>query len=203
MAVRIEQPNLLVVEGKDEELFFGAFIKTCGLQGIQVMPIGGKEQLRKNLKALVNTPGFSDITSLGVVRDADSDPKAAFQSVCDALQNANLLIPKCPLKPVGKNPRVAVLILPRGNEHGALEDLCLKAVAQYPALCCVEQYFQCLHQQGVPEPRNLSKAKVQVFLASREEAGKRLGEAAQAGYLPLEHEAFEEVRDFLRQLVSP
>jgi hypothetical protein len=67
----------------------------------------------------------------------------------------------------------------------------------------VEQYFQCLHQQGVPEPRNLSKAKVQVFLASREEAGKRLGEAAQAGYLPLEHEAFEEVRDFLRQLVSP
>ena len=76
MAVKVEQPNVLVVEGKEEELFFGALIKHLGLQGIQIMPIGGKEQLRRNLKALVLSPGFSEITSLGIVRDANADPPA-------------------------------------------------------------------------------------------------------------------------------
>jgi len=88
--VKIEQPNILVVEGREEELFFEAFIRDLSLRDIQIMlmPIGGKERLRRNLKALKLSPGFARVTSLTVVRDADEDPKAAFQSVRDALQAA-------------------------------------------------------------------------------------------------------------------
>jgi hypothetical protein len=39
---------------------------------------------------------------------------------------------------------------------------------------------------------------MQVFLASRLEAGKRLGEAAQAGYLPWGAPAFDELRRFVK-----
>jgi len=124
MAVRIEQPNVLVVEGREEELFFGAFIQHLGLQNIQTMPIGGKEQLRRNLKALVVSPGFSEVIFLGVVRDANADPGAAFQSVHDALQAVNLPAPEYPLVPVGERPRVAVMILPEASAPGMLEDLC-------------------------------------------------------------------------------
>jgi hypothetical protein len=106
MAVEIEQPNVLVVEGREEELFFGALIKHLGLQNIQAMPIGGKEQLRRNLKALVVSPGFPEVISLGVVRDANADPGAAFQSVHDALQAVNLPAPERPLMPVGERPRL-------------------------------------------------------------------------------------------------
>lgn len=60
MAVEVAEPNLLVVEGREEELFFGAFIKHLGLRNIQIMPIGGKEQLRQNLKALALSPRFSE-----------------------------------------------------------------------------------------------------------------------------------------------
>lgn len=81
-----------------------------------------------------------------------------------------------------------------------LEDICLKAVAQDPAMFCVEQYFQCLQQQGLSVPSNTSKAKVQVFLASRPEAGKRLGEAAQAGYWPWDDEAFAQATTFLQHI---
>jgi len=202
MAVRIEQPNVLVVEGREEELFFGAFIQHLGLQNIQTMPIGGKEQLRRNLKALVVSPGFSEVIFLGVVRDANADPGAAFQSVHDALQAVNLPAPEYPLVPIGERPRVAVMILPEESAPGMLEDLCLKAVVQDPAMLCVEQYFECLQQEELPLPDNTSKAKVQVFLASRRKAGLRLGEAAQVGYWPWDGKAFEQVRDFLQKIGS-
>lgn len=202
MAIQILSPCLLVVEGREEELFFGALIKHLGLQNIQIIPLGGKGQLRQNLRALVASPGFAGVTSLGIVRDANTDPGAAFQSVCDALQNAKLPAPQRPLVPVGSKPRVIVMILPEENAPGMLENLCLKAVAQDPAMFCVEQYFQCLQQRGISLPDNESKAKVQVFLASKPKAGLRLGEAAQAGYWPWNARAFDQVKDFLQRIVS-
>ena len=198
MAVMIEQPNLLVVEGKNDQLFFRALIEHLGVRGIQIMPIGGKEKLRRNLKALVKAPGFVQVTFLGVIRDADKDPHAAFQSVCGALQAAGLPAPERPLMPVGEKLRVAVLILPKEDSPGMLEDLCLRAVAEDQAIDCVEQYFECLKQKGLALPKNMSKAKIHAFLASREKAGLRLGEAAEAGYWPWDNEAFRQVKEFVR-----
>lgn len=202
ITVEITKPNVLVVEGREEELFFGAFSKHLGLQNLQILPIGGKEQLRPKLKALVLSPSFPEVVSLGVVRDANANPGAAFQSVRDALQAANLPAPERPLAPTGHSPRVTVMILPAESVPGMLEDLCLRAVAPDPAMLCVEQYLQCLQQQGLSLPHNVSKAKVQAFLASRPEAGKRLGEAAQAGYWPWDDATFEQVKNFLQQISS-
>jgi len=196
----IEQPNILVVEGIEDKRFFGALIDHMGLQKIQIIPFCGKTNLRNKLRALVKATGFSQVISLGVVRDADSDPDAAFQSIRDALQAAGLPAPDSPLKVVGGKPRVAVLILPGEGSPGMLEDFCLKAVAQDPAISCVEQYFECLRGKNLSLPNNMSKAKIQVFLASRPKAGLRLGEAAEAGYWPWDNEVFQEVKDFVRLL---
>lgn len=129
MAVRIEKSRVLVVEGRDEELFFTAFIDNCkdklNLPDIQILPVGGKSRLPGNLKALVKSPGFSEIISLGIVRDADEDARAAFQSVCSALRSAGLSAPPAPLVSAGSNPSVSVIILPGDNNPGMLEDLCL------------------------------------------------------------------------------
>ena len=200
MAVELTQTNVLIVEGREEELFFGAFIKHLGLHNIQIIPIGGKEQLRRNLKALARSPGFAEVLSLGIVRDANADPRAAFQSVRDALQAVNLPAPDRPLIRTGRKPQVAVMIVPVGDAPGMLEDLCLGSVQSDPASLCVEQYFQCLQQRGLPMPHNMPKARIQVFLASRPEAGKRPGEAAQAGYWPWNDAAFEPVEKFLQEM---
>jgi hypothetical protein len=200
MAVELTKPNILIVEGREEELFFGALIEHLGLQNIQIMPIGGKEQLRRNLKALARSPSFAKVVSLGIVRDANANPSAAFQSVRDALQAVNLPAPDRPLVPTGRKPQVTVMIVPEGDAPGMLEDLCLGSVQSDPASLCVEQYFQCLQQRGLPMPHNMPKARIQVFLASRPEAGKRLGEAAQAGYWPWNDATFEPVERFLQQI---
>ena len=195
--IEILKENLLLVEGRDEELFFEALLRHMGINSIQVLPIAGKDNLRPNLKMLVLSPRFSEVVSLGIVRDANSNPRGAFQSVCGALEIVNLSVPVFPLLPAGQDPQVTVMILPDGDTPGMLEDVCLKTVGEDPAMFCIEEFFKCLQERNVSMPRNNSKAKVQVFLGSRLEAGKRLGEAAQAGYWPWNHIAVEQIKNFL------
>lgn len=200
MAIEISSSALMIVEGNEEKMFFEALINYMGLKNIQIMPIGGKEKLRANLKALVSSPRFSTIDSLNIVRDANKNPKGAFQSVCDALKASKLPVPDRPLISEGTKPKVTIMILPKEDLAGMLEDVCLKSVQNDPALFCIEQYFKCLRERGLSPPQNESKAKVQAFLASRKEPGKRLGEAAQAGYWPWDSDAFKEIKDFLKMI---
>jgi hypothetical protein len=69
-----------------------------------------------------------------------------------------------------------------------------------PAMICVDQYFDCLDQQLVDKPQKLSKAKVRVFLSSREDPTLPLGISAKKGYWPLDSDAFADVRRFLKSL---
>ncbi len=199
--ILITKPNLLVVEGTDDKVFFEAFINHCGFKNFEIVTLEGKRQIRSKLNAIVQSPRFRDaVSSLGIVRDADEDAHAAFQSVRDALRFVGLDVPKKPLVSIGATPRVTILILPDNNMPGALENLCLKAVDKDPAMPCIEQFWDCLDKTGLTLPRNHPKGKVQTFLASRPESGKRLGEAAQAGYWPLDNPAFYIIRDFLQQV---
>ena len=45
MNITIEHPFVLVVEGKDEERFFGALLRHMGISNVQVLGIGGKANL--------------------------------------------------------------------------------------------------------------------------------------------------------------
>ena len=84
-----------------------------------------------------------------------------------------------------------------------LEDLCLAAVADDPAIQCVDEYFICLDQQGISQKEIvIAKARLHAFLASRERPGLRLGEAAEKNDIPLDNPVFEPVTKFLRQLAS-
>ena len=137
--ITIQSQKILIVEGRDEEGFFEAFLRTFDLAEIQVVGIGGKTQIRPNLKALVKAPDFSKIVSIGIIRDANADPKAAFQSVRDAIKAAGLSTPRQPMKPVAGPPRINVMLLPSTERPGELEDLCLEAVKNEPVMICVDQ----------------------------------------------------------------
>lgn len=200
--VEITYSNVLVVEGKDDQHFFEALATHLQSERFQVIDIEGKTNLRARLEALTLSRGFTAVTSLGIARDANADASAAFQSVCDALRAVNLPVPARPLVPTGHQPRVTVMILPGEGASGMLEDLCLKAVEADPAMACVEQYLECLQQQGLALPLNPPKAKVQAFLASRPRAGLAFGIAALAGYWPFDDDAFEQVRNFVQQVAS-
>jgi hypothetical protein len=192
----IERPVLVIVEGVDDQGVLGALLRHDGICDVQIMPTGGKASLAEGLRGLKLAVGFESVRSIGILRDADTDPSTAFQSVCDALERVVLPVPERPLVPAAGPPKVTVMILPSSSRPGALEDLCLAAVAGDAAFPCVQRYFDCLSEAGVEGPRNVSRARMQVFLASRPEVGKRLGEAAH--YLPWHVPAFDELRQFIQ-----
>lgn len=205
MPLEITKPAVVVVEGSEDERFFSSLIQHLGLDNLQVTISGGKDNLKAHLRQLIATPGYIELPvgSLGILRDADQNPRGAFQSVCSHLRGAGLPEPRSPLQSAGDSPRVTVMILPAGDvsRPGMLEDVCLSAVSNFPAMICVDQYFACLGQQGLSLPAGLSKARIQTYLASQEPE-LRLGEAAEAGYWPWDDPAFERVKDFLRQIAS-
>lgn len=200
-AFRIRKTRLLIVEGKDDEAFFDALVNRLGLQEIQVTGIGGKTKLRARLKALTNDPHFRNVQSLGVIRDADLDPMAAFESVKDALKAAGLPTPRKPMSIAKGSPQTSVMILPSFERQGALEDMCLEAVAGEPVMICTEEFFSCLQEKKGSHPRrDMTKAKVRVFLSAQKDPTLPLGLAAGKGYWPLDHHVFGEVRRFLESL---
>jgi hypothetical protein len=170
MGRAITKPKLLLVEGKDEVELFDKLLTDLGLADIDIWDIMGKTKFRENIEALPRLSGFDRVTSVGIVTDADKQPKGAFDSICDALEAAGLPRPTTPLQSVGDAPQVAIMILPGREAPGMIEDLCLESVADDPAMPCLEEYFRCLEGQleaGV-FPGNPSKAVVRAFLASME-----------------------------------
>jgi hypothetical protein len=203
---------LLVVEGKDEGLFFEAVLREyLHLSDIQVLPIGGKTNLGQNLKALKNDPNFPQVTALAIVRDADYAATGAavtaavqsFDAIRGALTAPGVLLP-CPAAHgqfAAGPPRVGVFVMPNGLDDGMLETLCLQAVATAAEFHCLEDYFTCLQGHGVvPIPKNLHKARAHAWLSSRPEPDLRVGEAAQKGHWPWAAPEFTPLWDFLRAM---
>ena len=166
----ITHTKVLLVEGQDEVNLFTELLADIGLgNAVQVFEVGGTEKFAKELSVLKLRSGFHQITSIGIVRDADRDPQGAFQSICSALRSAKLPEPTAPLRPIAGPPQVTAMIVPDADTSGMIESVCLNSVSDDPAMACVEQYFQCLQkQQRILAENVIPKARVGIFLASRE-----------------------------------
>lgn len=199
---QLSKPKLLIGEGSEEVLFFHAFLNHLNITDIQVENYGGKQGLGNYLKTLHLRPGYSEVVSLGITRDADESANNAFNSVCGFLKNGKLPVPNHPKQIIGESPQVSVLILPDYQNNGMLEDVCLEAVKTDPAIQCVDDYFKCVYSTVGRKPKNkdIAKARLRVWLASQIAPDKRLGEAAQAGYFTWDSPAFDGLKLFLQAL---
>ena len=207
--ISIKKPRLLVVEGSDEKRLFKALlahIKKSGIKidAVQVIDAEGKGKIKSNIQVIANESNFSTVSSIGIVRDADHNAADALISVQDALRSAKLPVPNAPLIVERDEVRkVAVLITPYGKSSGMLEDVCLEAMEDDPAMDCVKEYFSCIKSRldEQAQPNNLSKAMMQVFLASRPRSGLSLGITTQKrGYWDFEHPAFEPLKRLVGML---
>lgn len=168
---------------------------------VQLISIGGKDNLKNDLGAIIRTPGFRQVKAMGIIRDANNNPQGAFKSIKNALEENNLPSPSDPFKFAVGKPKVGVAILPDENTQGELEDLCLKAIENEPAFLCVEGYFECLQKKGI-QIKKPSKAKIYAYLSSKENPELRLGNAAKAKYFQLNHPAFDRINNFIKKLVE-
>ena len=197
----ITHPKVLLVEGVDAFHFFEALLLQLDLLlEIEIRNFGGVDDMARYLEALAATAGFASVTSLGIVRDAETNAAFAFQAVRNSLRRVGLSVPARPMFIAEGNPQVSVFILPDCVNPGMLETLCLQALGPDPALPCVEDYFTCLERRGIAMPPNQAKAYLHAFLASRSKPDLLLGQAARAGYLYLDAPAFDQLKQFLGAL---
>lgn len=205
----ITRRNVLAVEGEDERKFFAALLHHINITEVQIEPVGGKDQFKDKLPALLRTPGFYKadgspfVAHLAIVRDKDVDD--AFASIANTVAKADLTPPLSSGEFSDGSPRVGIFIMPGKTIDGTmLEDLCLKTVEDDRAMACVETFASCI--AALPEPpRNMSKAKVQVFkahvfLATQPETIDSVGLGAQKGYWNLDSPCLDELKEFLLHL---
>lgn len=207
----------LLVEGNDVRNFFEAFIKhhskKLSLEEIQIQNFGGVTELSDFLEGFVGITGFHKVRSIGIVRDAEDSAKGAFQSVQDALRNANaklleddkLPVPDCPEKREVKDKlAVEVLILPGGDHtKGMLETLLCQTFAGTKIDGCIDKFFQCVEpllEEPIKEHRK-DKARAFAYLATRPNPHHSVGVAAKKkDWGDLDSPVFGRVRSFLERI---
>ena len=205
----IRAKKILGVEGKDDENFFTALLTHLKISDYQIESVGGKDQFPKKLPALLKRPSFFDVdgfalvTHLAIVRDKNSGD--AFRSIANILQKENLTPPEKHGKFSAGNPKVGIFIMPGTTIKGTmLEDLCLKTVENHKAMSCVNEFASCVSDLGSP-PKNIAKAKVQVFkaqvfLAAQPEIVSTVGLGAEKDYWDFDSPALDELKQFVSNL---
>lgn len=200
----IEKPGLLLVEGRDDQVFFSELLQHLGHEGVAVEQYGGKTGLRGYLDPLRIRDGYETLQTLVVVRDADQNCDAALQSVCGALQQYGFGCPSGPLAFTEPSPRVAAIIMPCGEKTGSLESMCLQAVVDDPAMPCVRQFAECLDGAASEGRLKLCTSRpellVNAFLASRHDPSLKIGEAAGAHVWNWDHSAWQPLIDFIKSM---
>ena len=216
MAIRLTRPGsqdpiteraILLVDGVNDQRFFGAAASHRGLTSLQIITLQGSASLRAKLRAVINTPGFSSVVKLGIARDADTNPSASFQRACDACRNEGLSVPARPLVAEGSSsssssPVVSIMILPDISSTGELAHLCLRSLSDDQRYSeCVIEFMACLNKyQPQLMGNRRAKAELHAYLAGMDNPGLRFGEAAEVGYFPWTSPALAEVFQFLDTL---
>jgi hypothetical protein len=186
-------------EGKDDVAVVRGLVSQLKLD-IQVEEYGGKNNLPIFLESLQKRPDFAqqNVSAFAVLRDANGDADASFDSVRGRLEQNGFPSPDANATFAEAVPRVGVFIV-GVNGRGMIEDVCLNSVSDRPEFSCVDNYFNCITQKSGRSDFS-SKAKVRVWMASHVDYDYRVGLAAEAGYWPWESPAFDSLKNFLRAL---
>ncbi len=221
--IKITQPKLILVEGKDDKYFFQYLMKHICLEDCQVINVEGKDNFSNVFKSIMLLPGFNTVNSLAFIRDADNDCRKSFNEIISIIKSNNRSLIKTaatisyPDKPGVffniNNLKIGTFILPNNSNPGMIEDICLNSCSTRPAIECIDSYVQCLKSKLDRKtdeissnnssnyfPKNESKMKMLVFLASLYEYSNNIGDAAQKGSWDFNHSSFIELISFLKQL---
>ena len=204
--IELTADRLLLVEGKDEVNLLGRLIKDClkdDGQGIQILDVGSKDNFRPNLRGIkVAAQARPTLRSIGVIRDADDNPKGSFDSVYGSLRSAGYEPPAAHAEFSDATPSIGVFIVPDGSQPGAIETLCRRSVEGKAATECVDEYMECLKTRKGLRLKNEDKTFTHAYLAATKDPVARVGEGAQQGVWDFQSPAFDDLSQFVRDLAS-
>ena len=199
----IEKEKLILAEGKDAYHFF---CHACNFyretQDVQVMHFGGIDDLPNFLLDLTYMDKFDEVNTIVISRDAETDAKAAIDSIQNSMKQAKIPIPEKPFEYTQDSSlKTAFMIFPGPQQKdGTLEDLCLLTVENDPLLECVDGYLECAKTKGEQFPR-IHKNRLHCFLAGKDDSvSLPIGLAFKAKVWPPDHLALEPFKRIIQEM---
>jgi len=194
---RIQEPCLLLVEGNDDQRVFEQLAIQHPLLSLQIIDMHGNSDWTAKVAGLASAPEFQSVTVLGLVRDADSLPISATDSIRGALLNSALPTPPSELVPATNGRLTTIfLILPDDGRAGKLETIVLESLPD-DQRTCLEEYFAC-HDRLSARTRDEEKARLQAWLAALDGPCRNIAMAAARQKLSLASPAFDRCRALVR-----
>lgn len=194
--------RVLLVEGvDDEEVVRHLCRRYPDVPAFGVLNKEGFANLRRSIPVEIKAHGRRVV---GILADADDDPRARWQSISDRLRRAGVRLPDR-LAPGGLvldgEPRTGVWLMPDNTASGELEDFVVTLVpAGDPVWPRAERYVE-----DIPaikrrfRPHKIKRAKIHAWLATREDP-RRMGTAIGAGDLDADQALAAALVGWLRRL---
>lgn len=121
-------PSKLLVEGKDD-LYVVASIRNQHqlVDNFEIIDCRGVDKIPDQLIARIKLQR-PQISTIGIVLDADSDLQARWSSIRNILQAENYIVSASPgvdgtiIAGIGRNPTIGIWLMPDNLESGMLED---------------------------------------------------------------------------------
>lgn len=212
---QIFKSNLIICEGRDEQEFLIKYLNSDALSpipgfsnDIQVIDFGGNSELAQKLAVLKNMENFDQLTSLLVIRDAETNAESACSEIQHALKQNGFPIPQGPGCWEGVTLKVGFLLFPTCDSvarSGTLEDLCLSILSDPLAadtLAEIDLFLEQLeNHRGEPFSR-IFKAKLHTYFSVHNDyVSLKIGEAAAAGAFDWNSPALDPLRTFLQEVL--
>lgn len=193
--------GLLLVEGGDEESLCEAVAGPTIWAELCCWKASGRDDLRALARAAKLEPNFGHARSVGLVLDAEDDPRAALKLAGEVLAELGNSLPVAHGTVAGQPLRFGVFVSPDGQAAGSIEVLCRAAVRDPKLAACVDALTACA---TAPHPTQALAAKgwLQAYFAMFP-VPHRFHDAfdpKKGGSLEAAHPVFDALRGFLRSL---
>lgn len=170
---KIEKKHLILCEGPDAVGFLNEYLyrQVEQYSAIQVTDFGGNQEFRKSLALLRNTDGFSNLCSLLVIRDVETNFQSALDQIRDALRENSFTVSNVQGEWEEGTPSTCFLLFPglgRNASNGALEDLCMSILKEHDATKVtgrIDTFLDTLKRDGLRNFTHLHKTRLHTYFS--------------------------------------
>ena len=196
-----EPANLLLVEGNDDEHVIRSLRERC--TAAREFSIEQKEGVERLLESIGVHLQQSGLKALGIVADANDNPRARWQRICGRLSSAGIVVPAA-AEPGGTviegEVRVGVWLMPDNQAPGELEDFVRRMIPEDdPVRPLAKRYIEAIPSEHRKfRDKKTTRATVHAWLAARERP-RPMGLAIKAGDLRVDGKTARELVAWLER----
>ncbi|WP_423707999.1 DUF3226 domain-containing protein [Undibacterium sp. WLX3042] len=200
-------PYVIFVEGTDDAHFVDTLLSDIGASTdvVGIVIVGGKGNFPSFINSFCKQSNFTQGTTKGIaiIRDADEDHLAATKEVQEIFQKISSIQINNASPIRDGNYRFGFYLLPKENENGDLEKLCLETVKDEPIEVLAEKFIQEIQSLNQTDQLNqINKRKTQTYLSGViGEICKGPGLGIKRGHFKLDHQALSPLKQFLKDFI--